>query len=174
MCACVPCMLYRVCSQRALFLKTLPHPTPTPCFLPPTLTSAPDRHPPPVSWLGDSVKSLVRFPGCLAAVVMGRGVWGEVVQEGHQVLLGNGLKPQILLHGLVLDGEAGPGKPQVAVGVAWSIGASPGRGGDESGGGNQRKSIWSRREQEGGGCGVREFVASNRIRLTKQWKSVHS
>lgn len=159
MCACVPCMLYRVCSQGALFLKTLPHPTPTPCFLPPTLTSAPDRHPPPVSWLGDSVKSLVRFPGCLAAVVMGRGVWGEVVQEGHQVLLGNGLKPQILLHGLVLDGEAGPGKPQVAVGVAWSIGASPGRGGDESEGGNQRKSIWSRREQEGGGCGVREFVA---------------
>ena len=51
-------------------------------------------------------------------------------------MLGNGLKPQTLLQGLVLDGEAGPGKPQVAVGVPWSLGASPVRGGDESGSGS--------------------------------------
>ena len=38
----------------------------------------------------------------------------------------------------MLDEEAGQGKPQVAVGVAWSLGASPVRGGDESGGGDKR------------------------------------
>lgn len=47
----------------------------------------------------------------------------------------------------MFDGEAGQGKPQVRVGVAWSLGASPGRGGDESGGGNKRKSIWSWRKK---------------------------
>lgn len=72
-------------------------------------------------------------------------------------MLGNGLKPQTLLRGLVLDGEAGQGKPQVAVGVAWSLGASPVRGGDESGGGDKRV-FGAGGGGEGGDCGVREFV----------------
>ena len=54
----------------------------------------------------------------------------------------------------MLDEEAGPGKPQVGVGMTWSLGASPvcvggWVGGDESGGGNKRKSTWNWRKKAG-------------------------
>lgn len=55
-------------------------------------------------------------------------------------------------------GRLGWGSPRVQWGVVWSFGASPVRGGDESGGGNKRKSIWTWRKKRGS-CGIREFVA---------------
>lgn len=86
-------------------------------------------------------------------------------------MLGNGFKPQTLLPGLVLDGEAGPGKPQVAMGVAWSLGASPVRGGDESGGGDKR--VFGAEGGRRGGCGVREFVTMKDVgALGGAWMSV--
>lgn len=76
--------------------------------------------PPPVSWLGDSEMSLVLFPGCShhRAGLFWRS--GSVRISGPARKLG--LKPQTLHQGLVIDGAAGPGKPQVGVGWLGGLG----------------------------------------------------
>lgn len=74
-------------------------------------------------------------------------------------MLQSGLKPQTLLQGLVLDGEAGSGKPQIGVEVAWHLGVSPVGGGDESGGRTRERVFGAGGSCGGGGGVVREFVA---------------